>query len=67
MLKQISKIMWGIIIGLFVFSFVIDASGGSGELLAYYTGYIAGYAFIVQIILWLIERRRKIKIDKNQE
>ena len=50
----------------FVFSLIIDFSGGNGELLAYYTGYIVPYAFIVQIIMWIIERR-KTKADKNED
>lgn len=53
MIKKISKIMWAIVLGLFIFSVVV---GGvtNNDTLAYMTGKLVGFTVIVQIILLII-------------
>lgn len=57
-MKKISKIMWGTILGLFVFSFVIALTGGNGSIISRAVAYIVPFAFVVQIILWLIGKKQ---------
>lgn len=53
MIKKISKIMWAIVLGLFIFSVIV---GGvtNNDTLAYMTGQLAALAIVIQIILLII-------------
>jgi hypothetical protein len=53
MIKKISKIMWGLVIGLILFSFIV---GGvtNNMTLPYMVGYIIPWVFIIQIVLFAI-------------
>jgi len=64
-MKLFSKIMWGTILGLLAFSFVIILAGGNGNIISYYAGYMVPYAFIIQIIIWIILKKEKKKMDTS--
>jgi len=57
-MKKISKIMWGTILGLFVLSFVVSLAGGNGSVISHSVGYIIPFAFVIQIIIWIIGRKK---------
>jgi len=58
MIKKISKIMWGTILGLFLFSIVLSIAGGNGTLIASYVGQLAVFALLIQLILSSIGRKK---------
>jgi len=61
MIKKISKIMWGLVIGFFLFAFIVGLVTHNTTL-AYVAGYIVPLVFMTQIVLFAIGYLIK---DKN--
>lgn len=53
MIKKISKIMWALVLGLILFSFIV---GGvtNNMTLPYMVGYIIPWVIIIQIVLFAV-------------
>ena len=57
-IKTISYIMWGLLLGFFLLSFILSIIGerGLGMLIAQNVGFLAPIVALIQVILWTIEK-----------
>ena len=58
-MKKFSKIMWGTILGVFVFIFIVILMGGNPVLISKGIGYVIPFAFGIQVVIWIIERKKE--------